>query len=179
MPTTFSLVYYACAVPGLGRRAVKRLGRGDTKTQFDGLLNAEAVRLDGPAEFQHVSRGFMKGEGAFGAVLVEGSDGSRRFPLPTDFILPSSPVAPVAPAAMPAAVVSVSLPSAAGDLLLIARIRSQAAGHKVRSSDVAEALGTTKEAVKAAIATTDSGVKMGKFGFLELLPAEASNPLLD
>jgi hypothetical protein len=178
MSTTFSLVYYACAVPGLGRRAVKRLGRGDTKTQFDGLLNAEAVRLDGPAEFQHVSRGFMKGEGAFGAVLVEGSDGSRRFPLPTDFILPSSPVAPVAPAAMPAAVVSVSLPSATGDPL-IERIRAHVAANKGRSSDVAEALGTTKELIKTAIAATDSGVKMGKFGFLELLPAEAPNPLLD
>lgn len=183
MDTTYHLAFYACATPGLGPRAVKRLSKGDTRTQFDGLLNAEAVRLDSYEEFERVSRGFMKGDGAFGAVLIEGSDGSRRKPLPSDFITPSLPVAPVAPVETPADVVSVSpLVATGGDTsTVLPRLKEimAAATKPVRCDIVSTSLGVSKEQLRALIEAEGSGVLFKKpFGWLELLPEPEEN-LLD
>jgi len=90
-PVKYTLGFYLCAPRGYGKRRVPRRHQSDTLTSFDPLLFCEVYRCTGSEEFKWLMENTGKTNGYYGAVLIEGTDGSRRQPLDTDFISTSSP----------------------------------------------------------------------------------------
>lgn len=149
----------------------RRIG-GDASSQLDGLLNAEAYRCRDHAEFKTLSESDAgKRQGVYAAILIEGSDGSRRFPLPTDFITPlPSPGAVVVPASPLESAGHELVTQSCGDAGggdLVSRIKAAIAEKPMRFSSVAAALEVDPQSVKDA-ATADSGITLKAGGWLAL-----------
>lgn len=180
-PTTYQLAFFICHSKNDGPRIVSRRPEGDARTQMDGFLNAFVYQCRSPDEFKRLSMDKDCGAraGMYAVVMVVGSDGSKRYPGPTDTISPPSPVAAADAPDKGQGVVSLSSPDAAGDppsasdpmALTLEKLRTMIrdAVKPVRCDRAAAALGVDKGALREAIEAPGSGVLFKPpFGWLSL-----------
>lgn len=89
--TIYKLGYYICHSKNDGQMRIKRRPLGEAVTRLDCLMNCFVYRCDSFEEFKRLMQDDQCGrrKGIYGGVLVEGSDGSRRWPTDTDCISPA------------------------------------------------------------------------------------------
>lgn len=170
--TTYRLVYYIATHLGGGPRNIpQRSGTG--RTQPDYLLNAHAYRCKSLADFRELSRTVGKGSPFWGEVLVEGSDGSRRFPTDADMISTLSPAPAVSSDTSSERLVPAGAAGAgdsappADNAELLMKIKNLLV-EPIRVNGVAAQLGVTADEVKHEVLKPDSGVVLRAAGWLAL-----------
>jgi len=183
-PVIYTLGYYLCCPRDYYKRRVPRRHQSDTLTTFDPLLFCEVYRCAGPGEFKWLMENTGKKEGYYGSILIEGSDGSRRDPLDTDFISTPSPAPAVPSEVLSERLVTAGGPGAgdtsakqpdgppidapADNVELLLKIKNLLV-EPIRVNAVAAQLGVTADEVKREVLKPDSGVELKAAGWLGLL----------